>query len=548
MSPDLWAIPLSPVLPIELLTDLANGVAQGGDADPSYALKMLLAACGAAGERGSIDTMEVIGDLLHERLLRLDYPPQVMKSVLPYITGIYDSALKRAGGEQRQRLQIKFAGMLLIQFPRDHNDAEEQELGIARLYASMVLEATPPEDSRRRMDWMAETFPALERAAVMMAERDCFLAHLFIQWMGREVFTEWGLRTRVPEVMERIRALHEIHLHCARRCAELWTAMGDASRHLEMLELATYIQVLELRDGDGGRVTAREAIAAGDAMLLDLQLRGDTATVPGMGQRLFRLARFTGDPGAVEERLALQCAQTHSDADAHFARGAWEEAADAYSTLGYRYFAAADLTASEVLYQLAMYFFEKAEFTRSRLPRDETADPDPHVYRRLEANAFIFAAAARVSNTLATAELFEDAADQLSQAAGLVFQSMCLHTFYNSTAHFFLAQSELIFAARSRAFERCVDHVSRALTAFSQCFSGFRTIYDAYQTLLRAAIRREEEIDEHDVEATLARGGHPAPARPLEIVRECRNAPDADAFRGSLEALRLSLVYVNPMG
>jgi hypothetical protein len=182
------------------------------------------------------------------------------------------------------------------------------------------------------------------------------------------------------------------------------------------------------------------------------------------------------DAQEIVRRLEAVCARVRLRADRHEQQQQWEQAADAYSNLGYRYYTAAELVGVERIYSLAVYMFEKSKFFRAKAPSQPKSAapnaPEPG-YRLFEADGFIYGASAKLTSGTQAIELLSDAARALAKAAQMTFGQMRLHMFYNSASHYFDA---LRMLQTAQIELNCLaSHLSAAAASFHECFPVMQT-------------------------------------------------------------------------
>lgn len=564
---DLW-------LPLQLTREVGypvktvvDSLATSENFEGSLQQLLLLKLCQTYKDKGNTRVLESVGDMLANHLFNLDYPAQVMQELIPYISGIYGNCLKIADQGRKQSLMTKFFTMAAIQtemnaylnLDHEYEQLEEAEkyagAAIDCLYECALLPKPQNASSKEIASWMIQVFPSLKNGGEFIAQRDYFLALFLYECMKKTIFNQWEFLMNIKDAKVQANSIYLQTSKCLERCAKFWKAAEIPKGQLAVMEKMSFLNVLELQNIQLGRRFAREALVLGDNLIFELQMEAASPkAIIDLRQRLYYLSRLTADQREIEHRLDLFCEHLRRDADKYYERQEWNKAADFYSNLGYKYFIAAEYVGSRVLYNLSIYFFEKAEYCRSKEPyifQENSGNIDVKLYRRLEANGFIYGASARLSKESAIIDLFNDAADQLTEAAHLIFQDPQLHDFYNSTAHFFLAQEELAQAAAANDSRDFCRHISAGDQALGQCFPLCKNIFTAYQLILKSLIDPENQERYGDQVGYLARSGHPAPQHVVDVAHRIVSSYEtghSNHLSNDLLELGRCFIYLNPLG
>lgn len=589
-------------LPLQLPTGLgylvkraANTLVTARDFENSLERSFLLAVCQTSLNKGDAKVLESVGDLLANNLFNLDYPSQVMQELIPYISGIYGKCLKIASENRKQSLMIKFFAMAAIHtemnfylnLDQEHEQLEEAEkfanaainclcdstlLPESEIASSQEIDSwmTSSQEidswtisSQKIASWIIHVFPSMKSEGEFIAQKDYFLAYFLYEWMNKKILKQWEFLKYIEDASVQAKNIYLQKSACLERCSIFWKVAKVPYGQLAMLEKISFLHSFKLQNIELGRKFADEALKLGDDLNFDLQMaKAPSETIVNLRQRLYSLSRLTGDQKKVEQRLDLFCAHLHRDADKYYEKQEWNKAANFYSNLGYKYFNAAEYVGSRVLYNLSIYFFEKAEYCRSKEPYILQENPDDMdtmsyrrlemSYRRLEANGFIYGASARLSNKgPAVVGLFYDAADQLAEAAFLTFQNLQIHDFYNSTAHFFLAQAELARAAKATGSQDFIRHIISSDQALGECFPLYKNIFNAYQSILKILVNPNNQEKDEDKIRYLSRGGHPDPRHVVDIAHRIIShyeTGNSCQLSDDLFELGRCFIYLNPLG
>jgi len=565
-SPHIWLDLTLPAGIKELFHESLDSLLEAEEIEESFDFRFLMATCSTFLKTGDTSTVESIGDYLSVLLLDLKFFPKVMKDLIPYITGIYSQALKKSNSVRATPLQIKFSCMFIIQSymkifqnteskQTDFEEIDKLSKNIIYLFWDYVLGSKPKHDTyQENLNWIISVFSSLEKSGTIVEQHNYFLGHFLYEWIYKELVGDWGLRLNLENALVRFKEIDLKNAECLEKCSNFWKFMELSEGHLLFLEKTSFLYILQIGNLVRGRKLLEETIEVGNFYLFDQQISGvPNERIINLRSRLYQLSRFTGNKQEIENRLNLSCIHIRKQADTHYVQQEWHDASQAYSHLGYRYFSAAEFAMSKMLYQLSVYFFEKAEYCRSKSPdkpKKNEYSLDEKFYRRLEANGFIYGASGRLSEDEDACELFEEAADQLSEAAQHVFQNIGLHSFYNSTAHYFFAQSMLIKAINAYDFGHVRQLVIKSINALGWCFPMMKNVYNDYKEILNYCIELESDFVSEKILLDLAKTGYPDPHSLLNIVKETRQQLDDNNFLGFIDkfnTVRRSLIYINPL-
>lgn len=169
-------------------------------------------------------------------------------------------------------------------------------------------------------------------------ERNTHLALAVADWVGRQL--RQPDRPEPPEALRtRARDLEE---RCERRMAEVEGRLGLTTAALDAAEQAAYRTMYVLHQPEDARRLAHRCLRTGDRLLTVPDDTSDERL--DLLNRLFKVSRLTGDVTVVMERSERLQRHVRARGLRHERAERWEDAADSYSNLGFRYFAAAEYT------------------------------------------------------------------------------------------------------------------------------------------------------------------------------------------------------------
>jgi len=270
--------------------------------------------------------------------------------------------------------------------------------------------------------------------------------------------------------------------------------------------------------------------------------------------RIAPLCRFSADPDLVatwleRARSPLQLQAKHCEVV-----GNLPQAAHLYSQIAFRSFVGAEFARTERLYNLATFFFDKADFCRRHIDPVDSLAASGNEYRLFEARGFSAASSARRNQDIASAtEQFGDAAQHLHRASRLAWESgpeanFGSHIFYESAAHFFLAIAQVYRAARAESQQSFVFHCLRSSEIFPKCFSMFRNVFKAYGAILEYAVSFEPSGSE-PIRVNLIANLYPRPDLLLLTATAIKNAiVCGDDPRPHALELAKSFLFIDPRG
>lgn len=329
-------------------------------------------------------------------------------------------------------------------------------------------------------------------------------------------------------------------LACLERMVELERSLGLDWIPLERAEEAAYFAAFAARQAGDARRLADDVLSAGDRLAARLD---DEERKLGLLDRLYKVSRITGDIAKISERVERLGRELRRVGRGHEQAGRWIKAADVYSNLGYRYFAAGEYTGLSRLYLLSVYYFEKSEVFRAKDPTGgyETDSDDPNVpeagYRRLESEGFIYGASGRLAQPAVATDLFERAALALECAAKMVFGKLRLNVFYGTVSNFFDAHSGMMRVGRSEDLREICQLLADAAAAFHECGRGFQQVFSSYEAVLSRLVSGDPDPCPVGFEQELARTMHPD----AEGVAEKSAAAAAALATGDVAGLRAAV-------
>jgi hypothetical protein len=270
--------------------------------------------------------------------------------------------------------------------------------------------------------------------------------------------------------------------------------------------------------------------------------------------RITPLCRFSTDPDLVatwleRARLPLQLQAKECEE-----LGDLPQAAHLYSQIAFRSFVGAEFAQTERLYDLAIFFFDKAHYCRRHIDPFDPLSASESEYRLFEAKGFSAASSARRNHDIASAtEQFGDAAQHLHRASCLAFKSepeanFGSHIFYESAAHFFLAIAYVYQAARADSQQSFASYCLRSSEIFPKCFSMFRNVFKAYGAVLEYVVSSKPSKLE-PIRANLIANLYPRPEALLATATGIKKAVIyGDDPRPHTLELAKSLLFIDPRG
>jgi hypothetical protein len=377
--------------------------------------------------------------------------------------------------------------------------------------------------------------------------RDTHLALAVADWVSRQL-REPG-RPEPPEAL-RARA-HDLEERCWRRMAEVEDRLGLTTSALDAAERAAYRTMYVLHRPENARRLAHRCLQTGDRLLT---VPDDTSDARlDLLNRLFKVSRLTGDVSIVMERSERLQRHVRARGLRHERAERWVDAADSYSRLGYRYFTAAEYTGVSRMYQLAVYFFDKADVLRARAPDSVPvtgAGVEPG-YRPYESEGFVYGASARLAESDTAPELYERAASAHQRAAQMTFQSLGLSSLYKAAAHFFNAHAALARCARSADFPTCLGLLGGAAKNLRGAIDVTQNVFPLYEAAVVRLARGEADPCTADMVRGLGHTLHPDGEQVAATARTAATAlaeDDLSAFRDAARELSRLFVFLRPLG
>jgi hypothetical protein len=356
-------------------------------------------------------------------------------------------------------------------------------------------------------------------------------------WVGRQL-RQPG-RPEPPEAL-RVR-FQDLEERCERRMIEVEDRLGLTAAALDAAERTAYRTMYVLHRPEDARRLAYRCLQTGDRLLTVPDDTSDERV--DLLNRLFKVSRLTGDVTTVMERSERLQRHVRARGLRHERAERWVDAADSYSNLGYRYFTAAEYTGVSRMYQLAVYFFDKADVMRA-----QAEEPGPG-YRELESEGFVYGASARLAGPDTAVELYDRAASAHDRAARMTFQTQGLFHLYRSAGYFFNAHAALARCASATDFSRCLDLLGEA----AECLR-IDVTQDAFPlygaTVVRLA-RGEADPCTADMVRGLGHTLHPDGERVAATARTGATAlaeGDLLAFRDAVRELSRLFVFLYALG
>jgi tetratricopeptide (TPR) repeat protein len=391
--------------------------------------------------------------------------------------------------------------------------------------------------------------PRLLDLADASLQRNTHLALAVADWVGRQL-RQPG-RPKPPEALQaRARDLEE---RCVHRMAEVEDRLGLTAAALDAAERSAYRTMYVLHRPEDARRLAHRCLQTGDRLLTAPDDTSDERL--DLLNRLFKVSRLTGDVTVVMERSERLQRHIRARGLRHERAERWLEAADSYSNLGYRYFTAAEYTGVSRMYQLAVYFFDKADVLRARAP-----DPVPVTgtdtglepgYRLYESEGFVYGASARLAGPDTAAELYEQAASAHARAAQMAFQSPGLFNLYKAGGHFFNSHAALARCARSADFPTCLGQLDGAARNLRSAIAVTQDVFPLYEATVVRLVRGEADPCTADMVRGLGHTLHPDGAGVAATARTAATAlaeGDLPAFHDALRELSRLFVFLHALG
>jgi hypothetical protein len=378
-------------------------------------------------------------------------------------------------------------------------------------------------------------------------ERNTHLALAVADWVGRQL-----RQPDRPEPPEALRArARDLEERCQRRMTEVEDRLGLTAVALDAAERAAYRTMYVLHRPEDARRLAHRCLQAGDRLLTVPDGTSDQRL--DLLNRLFKVSRLTGDVTVVMERSEQLQRHVRARGLRHERAERWVDAADSYSNLAYRYFTAAEYTGVSRMYQLAVYFFDKADVLRARAP-----DPVPVTgtgvepgYRLYESEGFVYGASARLAGSVTAAELYERAASAHDRAARMTFQSQGLFSLYKVAGHFFNAHAALTRCIRSADFPTCLGLLGEAAGNLRSAIDVTQSAFPLYE----AAVVRLAQGEADPCTAAMVRGlGHNLHPDGERVAVTARTAAatlaegDLPAFRDAVQELSRLFIFLHALG
>lgn len=372
-------------------------------------------------------------------------------------------------------------------------------------------------------------------------ERNTHLALAVADWVGRQL-----RQPGVPEPPEALRARAlDLAEKCERRMAEVEDRLGLTAVALDAAERSAYRTMYVLHRPEEGRRLARRCLQRGDQLLTVSDDTSDDRL--GLLDRLFRVSRLTGDVTTVMEWSERLQRHIRARGLRHERAERWVDAADSYSNLGYRYFTAAEYTGVSRMYQLAVYFFDKADVLRARAPDPDT-EPGPG-YRFFESEGFVYGASARLAGRETAVELYERAASAHDRAARMTFESQGSFHLYQRAGYFFNAHAALARCASATNFPTCLSLLGEA--AENLRMDVTQDVFPLYGATLVRLARGEADPATAEIVRGLAHTLHPDGEQVATAARTAATAladGDLPAFRGAVPELSRLFIFLYALG
>lgn len=532
------------------------------DADEPSGVGLIFGLIEHHDASGDGTTLESIGD----RLLEWAQSHSTLgaapgRLIVRFAHHAYSLALEHGGVARADPVRAKASALLSFIGRLDSEEAsDEPTREVDMVVALLCLSATghpqsPPDDQEPvKSEWKLNTLRQLVDIGSAARDRNLHLALSVIRWV-REQLTDLGVRARLssdPGIESKVDALLVESLE---RMSVFEARMGlDWAAFASAEQAAVLAAHGAAHDFDASRL-AHFALERGEHLLSERELDDDRRLA--LLDRLVRVGRLTQDAQLYTAAIDRACEHLRTVAYAEYHGREWVKAADLYSNLGYRYFAAGEFAGLERLYLLSVFFFEKAEVLRSRAPESEPANgdsEDPNApepgYRRFEAEGFIYGASARLTEGQAAIDLFERAASAHERAGLMVFGQLGLHEFYNSAGHFFDAQASLQRGAQASGLGEAAHWLNEAAASMHWCFRMFKQVFSWYEDILAALVEGGRDAFADDTASALRRMGHPnaeAVGAAARSLADGFRREDLAAVNAGASELGRAFVFVNPI-
>lgn len=387
--------------------------------------------------------------------------------------------------------------------------------------------------------------PPLLDVADGSLDRNTHLAMAVADWVSRHL-----RRPGLPEPPEALWArAHDLEERCDRRMAEVEDRLGLTATALDTAERIAYRTMYDLRRPEDAQRLAHRCLQTGDRLLSALDDISDERLE--LLNRLYKVSRLTGDVTTVMERSERLQRHVRARGLRHERAERWGDAADSYSYLGYRYFTAAEYTGVSRMYQLAVYFFDKADVLRARAPVVESGTGAESGYRQYESEGFVYGASARLAGSDTAAELYDRAAAAHARAAQMTFQSAGLFSLYEVAGHFFNAHAVLARCVRSADFPTCLGLLGEAAQNLRSAIGVTRNAFPIYETTTGRLARGEANPCTADMVLGLRHTLHPDAERVAATARTAATAlaeNDLPGFRDAVRELSSLFVFLHALG
>lgn len=562
----LWADKVTVRRSVPLLDPVLGPAERPADPPDPAEIRQLLDRLFAARDG---ETLELLGDRLTEWLHRtesLRERPHERREFASLTQSAYMQAcLCREGLMSRVGPKVMALGILWAKL-------DESETGAAETGPAETRTARGAPDASAMADSVVdELIPLLAGPALLRQpdgstllhlgvlvprlfdlidaslERNTHLALAAADWVGRQL--QQPDRPEPPEALRaRARDLEE---RCQRRMTEVEDRLGLTAVALDAAERAAYRTMYVLHRPEDARRLAHRCLQAGDRLLTVPDGTSDQRL--DLLNRLFKVSRLTGDVTVVMERSEQLQRHVRARGLRHERAERWVDAADSYSNLAYRYFTAAEYTGVSRMYQLAVYFFDKADVLRAWAP-----DPVPVTgtgvepgYRLYESEGFVYGASARLAGSDTAAELYERAASAHDRAARMTFQSQGLFSLYKTAGHFFNAHAMLARCLRSADFPTCLGLLGEAAGNLRSAIDVTQSAFPLYE----ATVVRLAQGEADPCTAAMVRGlGHTLHPDGERVAVTARTAAaalaegDLPAFRDAVQELSRLFIFLHALG
>lgn len=509
------------------------------------------------------EALELLGDRLTEWLHRtgtLRERPQDRREFVSVTQFAYmEACLCREDLMSRMGPKVMALGTLLVKLDeseagaaetgssgtdtsRDRPDPEAMAdsvvEGLVPLLAGSVLLRQPDGSTLLHLGLLIPRLLDLVDASL---ERNVHLGLAVADWVGRQL-----RQPDRPEPPEALRArAQDLQERCERRMTEVEDRLGLTSAALDAAEEAAYRAMYAQHRPEEARRFADRCLRAGDRLLT---MPDDTSDERlDLLNRLFKVSRLTGDVTTVMERSERLQRHVRARGLRHERAERWVDAADSYSNLGYRYFTAAEYTGVSRMYQLAVYFFDKADVLRARAPEPDTGSQPG--YRFFESEGFVHGASARLAEPRTAVELYERAASAHDQAARMAFQSPGLFHLYNTAGNFFNASAKLARCVSAPDFSNCLALIGEA--AENLRLDVTKDVFPLYGATLVRLVRGEADPCTAVMVGGLGHTLHPDGEQVAATARTAATAlagGDLPAFRDAMQALSRLFIFLYALG